>query len=187
MLTVVCVSDTHGRHDRLELPPGDVLVHAGDLTYDGTLDEVRELNDWLSRLNRTYRHKVVIAGNHDFCFQEQARRARPLLTHATYLEDEAVTIDGVTFYGSPWQPWFCDWAFNLPRGPELAAVWAKIPADTDVLITHGPPQGILDRTHRGEDVGCLDLLNRGYEVRRRLHGFGHIHEAVGRVAIDGRT
>src|SRR6516162_4664118 len=156
MPRIVCVSDTHGRHREINIPDGDVLVHAGDLTVHGYLDELREFNAWLGTL--PHRHKVVIAGNHDFCLQEQRERARPLLTHAVYLEEEAAEICGLMVYGSPWQPWFGGWAFNLHRGPELAAVWAKIPAGTDVLITHGPPAGILDQTRRGDAVGCADLL-----------------------------
>jgi Icc-related predicted phosphoesterase len=184
-MRIVCVSDTHGRHRDVYVPAGDVLVHAGDLTRHGRPDEVRDVDAWLGSL--PHRHKLVVAGNHDFCFQEQPRLARSLVTHAVYLEDEAVTVDGVVFYGSPWQPWFGGWAFNLHPGPELAAVWAKIPADTGVLITHGPPHGILDQTRRGEAVGCLDLFHRVYEVRPRLHVFGHIHEAAGRLDIDGIT
>lgn len=182
-MRIVCVSDTHARHHLTELPDGDVLVHAGDITRHGALDDVKSFNAWLGTLNRRYRHKVVICGNHDFCFQERAADARSLLTNAIYLEDSGCELDGLTFYGSPWQPWFGGWAFNLPRGEELAKVWAKIPDRVDVLITHGPPEGILDRTHRGDLAGCRDLLVRVYEVNPRLHVFGHIHEAAGRIDI----
>jgi Icc-related predicted phosphoesterase len=85
----------------------------------------------------------------------------------------------VRFWGSPWQPWFHDWAFNLPRGPKLREVWDRIPADTDVLVTHGPPRGILDRTIVGDEVGCDDLRDAVARVRPRVHVFGHIHEARG--------
>jgi Icc-related predicted phosphoesterase len=95
-----------------------------------------------------------------------------------YLEDEAVTIDGVRFYGSPWQPEFMDWAFNLPRGEALAAVWAKIPVGVDVLVTHGPPAGIGDLVH-GRSTGCAELRRRLDEVAPALHMFGHIHEDGG--------
>ena len=176
MLTIVCVSDTHGRHDRVPVPDGDVLVHAGDLTLHGSLDDVERFDDWLSTL--PHRHKVVVCGNHDWCFQRTPAEARRRLRHAVYLEDEAVVIEGLRFYGSPWQPWFLDWAFNLPRGPELAAKWALIPDDTDVLVTHGPPAGILDLTKRGDRPGCADLLDRVRAVRPKLHVFGHIHEAA---------
>lgn len=181
-MRIVCVSDTHARHHLTTLPPGDVLVHAGDITRHGALEDVEAFDAWLGTLN--YRHKVVICGNHDFCFQEQAAEARARVTNAVYLEDSGCEIEGVTFYGSPWQPWFGGWAFNLQRGEELAKVWAKIPVGVDVLITHGPPEGILDRTKRGDFAGCRDLFHRVFEVRPRLHVFGHIHEAAGRTQID---
>jgi Icc-related predicted phosphoesterase len=181
--TIVCVSDTHSRHARTAVPDGDVLVHAGDITRHGSLYDVEAFDQWLRTL--PHRHKVVICGNHDFCFQEQPAKARALVTNAIYLEDSGCEIDGLTFWGSPWQPWFGGWAFNLPRGEELAKVWGKIPDRVDVLITHGPPEGILDTTNRGGVVGCRDLLDRVRVVRPRLHVFGHIHEAAGRADIDG--
>jgi Icc-related predicted phosphoesterase len=183
MRTLVAMADTHGYHPR-DVPEGDVLILAGDLTRTGSLDEVAELNNYLAAL--PHRHKLVVAGNHDWCFQLEPERARALLTAATYLEDEAVVIEGVKFYGSPWQPWFFDWAFNLKRGAELAAVWARIPEDTDVLVTHGPPLGFGDRTRREQRVGCEDLLRRVRVVRPKLHLFGHIHEDPG-VWTEGGT
>jgi Icc-related predicted phosphoesterase len=184
MLTVVALSDTHGYHGHVRVPEGDILILAGDLTRRGRLEEVAELNSFLAGL--PHRHKLVVAGNHDWCFQESPAEARALLTAATYLQDEAVVIEGVKFYGSPWQPWFMDWAFNLPRGPELAQRWARIPEDTDILITHGPPLGIGDRIDSGEHVGCEDLLRRVQQVRPKLHLFGHIHEARG-IWTEGVT
>ncbi|VTU01863.1 metallophosphoesterase : 239AB OS=Microscilla marina ATCC 23134 GN=M23134_04270 PE=4 SV=1: Metallophos [Gemmataceae bacterium] len=182
-MRIVCVSDTHARHHLTEVPDGDVLVHAGDITRRGKLEDVESFNRWLGSL--PHRHKVVICGNHDFCFQERPAEARARVTNAIYLEDSGCEIEGVTFYGSPWQPYFGGWAFNLPRGEELARVWAKIPAGVDVLITHGPPAGILDRNRTGELCGCRDLFERVFEVKPRLHVFGHIHESSGRTEHDG--
>jgi Icc-related predicted phosphoesterase len=177
VLTIVCVSDTHGHHDATDVPAGDVLIHAGDLTMFGTPDEVDAFDAWLGNL--PHRHKVVVAGNHDWCFQRSPAEARRRLTNAIYLEDESAEVAGLKVYGSPWQPWFLDWAFNLQRGPELAAKWALIPADTDVLVTHGPPEGIGDLTRHWYHVGDADLLERVQEVKPKLHVFGHIHEAGG--------
>jgi Icc-related predicted phosphoesterase len=182
-MRIVCVSDTHARHHLTEVPDGDVLVHAGDITRRGKLEDVEAFDRWLGTL--PHRHKVVICGNHDFCFQERPAEARARITNAIYLEDSGCEIDGVTFYGSPWQPYFGGWAFNLPRGDELARVWAKIPVGVDVLITHGPPAGVLDRNRTGELCGCRDLFERVFEVRPRLHVFGHIHESSGRTDHDG--
>jgi predicted phosphohydrolase len=185
MVRIVCVSDTHGRHGRLEVPEGDLLLHAGDFSMLGRPDEIRRFDRWLGTLS--HRHKVVVAGNHDFLFEQDPSRARPLLAHATYLQDELIELEGLRIWGSPWQPWFHDWAFNLTRGPDLAAKWALIPAGIDVLVTHGPPAAVLDRTVSGEEVGCQDLARALERVRPRLHVFGHIHEAYGRLVRDGTT
>ncbi len=177
-LRVVAWSDTHGYHERVTLPPGDLLIHAGDLTKHGELEEVGAFDAFLAAL--PHPHKIVIAGNHDWCFQRQPDDARARLRHAIYLEDQAITIEGWKFYGSPWQPEFLDWAFNLPRGGPLREKWALIPTDTDVLVTHGPPLGHGDRTTFGsQHVGCEDLLAAVERIAPRFHVFGHIHEGAG--------
>jgi predicted phosphodiesterase len=184
VVRIVAMSDTHTMHDAVPVPDGDVFIHAGDFTDMGSLEDVRAFDAFLARLR--HRHKIVIAGNHDFCFERAPERARPLIAHATYLEDEALDVAGLRFYGSPWQPWFNDWAFNLSRGEPLRRRWALIPPGIDVLITHGPPRGHGDLTAHGEMVGCDDLLARVHEVRPRLHVFGHIHEGYG-VTRDEHT
>jgi Icc-related predicted phosphoesterase len=183
-MRIVCISDTHGFHKHTEVPPGDILVHGGDCTKHGSLEDVEEFNRWLGTL--PHRHKVVIAGNHDFAFQETPDEARARITNAIYLQDSGCEIEGLTFYGTPWTPVFFDWAFMLSDA-ELAAKWAMIPPRVDVLITHGPPHGIQDWTNRNERAGSLTLLHRVYEVKPRLHVFGHIHEAAGRTKINGTT
>jgi predicted phosphodiesterase len=181
---IVAISDTHGLLEGLQIPDGEILVHAGDLTGYGELGQVRALNALLGEL--PHRHKVVIAGNHDFCFERQPREAQAVLTNCIYLQDQPITLMGLRFYGSPWQPWFYDWAFNLQRGPDIRQKWDLIPAGTDVLITHGPPWGHGDRTDRGEQVGCQDLLEAVRRLRPALHLFGHVHEGYG-VTRDAST
>lgn len=183
-MRIVCLSDTHGFHDGLEVPAGDLLLHAGDATKHGSLEEIAAFNAFLGSL--PHRHKVVVAGNHDFAFEREATLARELITHASYLQDEEVEIEGLRVWGSPWQPWFYDWAFNLQRGDEIRAKWDLVPAGIDVLVTHGPPLGHGDRTHDGRDVGCADLLDAIRRVRPQLHVFGHIHEGHGRTR-EGET
>ena len=186
MPTLVLASDTHGRHRDLIVPDGDVFIHAGDITrFGGEIDDLIDFNEYIATL--PHPHKIVIAGNHDFCFERDNDRSRSILTNATYLEDDGLSIDGVTYYGSPWQPVFLDWAFNLERGSALREKWAMVPEDTDVLITHGPPQGILDEVSGGERVGCADLLERVRKVNPKVHVFGHIHEARGTHEQDGTT
>lgn len=184
-MKLVCISDTHGHHRRLTLPDGDVLVHAGDLSRGrGSIDQVQDFNNWLGEL--PYKHKVVIPGNHDFPFERDLPLMRSMMTNCHLLVDEEVVIDGIKFYGSPWQPWFHSWAYNLPRGEKLAAVWANIPDDTDVLITHGPPKDILDMTYWDQiSVGCEELAKRVVEVSPKVHVFGHIHEGYGELEYGG--
>lgn len=182
-MRLVLLSDTHQRHDQVAIPDGDVLVHAGDFSRTGTVREVTTFNVWLGTL--PHRHKVVIAGNHDFLFEREPQVARSLLTNATYLEDSGATIDGLRFWGSPWQPRFFDWAFNLDRGAPLKAKWDLIPTGTDVLIVHGPPHGVLDRTLRGEAVGCDALRATIERLQPRLFVCGHIHEAYGEQRLGG--
>jgi predicted phosphodiesterase len=182
-LRLVCLSDTHNLHERVRIPDGDVLLHAGDFTGRGTPREVEAFGEFLRRL--PHRHKIVVAGNHDFLFQRKPERARAMLGELTYLEDASVRIDGLHLWGSPWQPWFHDWAFNLPRGQALAEKWALVPDGVDVLVTHGPPFGVLDRTITGERVGCHELTLARARIRPRLHLFGHIHESYGVEQQDG--
>jgi predicted phosphohydrolase len=183
MLRIVAVADTHLFHADLDVPDGDVFVHAGDLCRGGDLDELREAAAWIAGL--PHRHKVIIAGNHDWAFARDPAAARAAIAGMTYLEDTEVTIDGLRFYGSPWQPAFNDWAFNLPRGPALADVWARIPTGIDVLVTHSPPDGFGDRSPDGDRAGCADLRARLRDVRPRLHVFGHIHQDGGAWHDDG--
>lgn len=186
-LAIDFISDTHGQHEKLttQLTGGDVLCFCGDQAPGtGDLDQILAFNQWCGKLQ--YKKIFVIAGNHDFLFQEHSTVIKRYITNYTYLCDEAVTYKGVKFYGSPWQPWFHDWAFNLPRdSDEIANKWAAIPDDTEVLLTHGPPYGILDQTRSGENAGCKKLLERIKELKKlRIHAFGHIHEGRGQDYQD---
>ncbi len=183
MTTIVVMSDTHGRHREVEVPEGDLLIHAGDFTGSGSLRDIEEVDDWLAGL--PHETKLLVAGNCDRCCEHSPEKVRERLDHARYLQDEAVEIDGLTIWGSPWQPKFLSMAFNLPRGEALAEKWRAMPEETDVLVTHGPPYGILDRTSRGEQVGDRALLGRVTEVRPTVHVFGHVHESAGMERREG--
>lgn len=204
----VCISDTHGKHEQetTQLPAGDVLLHAGDFSMTGTMEELQSFGCWLSSL--PFHRKLVIAGNHDITLHEEYYRKHgkrrfhsteldPMEVRkaflescdasVTYLEDETAVVSGVRVYGSPWQPEFCDWAFNLPRGPPIAQRWAAIPDDTDVLLVHGPPLGRGDRCAGGNRAGCADLLAAIQDrVRPEFCIYGHIHEGYG-ATFDGVT
>ncbi|MBX3151922.1 metallophosphatase domain-containing protein [Candidatus Obscuribacterales bacterium] len=182
MMRLVLLSDTHALPlSKWAIPDGDVLIHAGDFCQGRTvpLDAVRVFNDEMAAL--PHEHKLLVGGNHDWPLQLEAEEARALLTAVTYIEDGFVTIGGIKFYGSPWQPDYRFWAFNLQRRcPELKAKWAAIPDDTDVLITHTPPFGILDFSSSGqESVGCELLRRRLENISPKLHVFGHVHEGRG--------
>lgn len=177
-MRVVCISDTHCQHQSVKVPDGDILIHAGDLTDMGSVDELRPAIQWLAR--QPHGHKVFIAGNHDWVFESDALVARALVPAGVhYLEDSGCTIAGLKFWGSPVQPWFMSLAFNRERGDDIGRHWAMIPPDTDVLITHGPPYGKLDRIGNTERGGCEMLRRRLLEIRPRLHVFGHLHGGYG--------
>ncbi len=175
------ISDTHGKHELIRLPAGDVLVHAGDFSMRGSLPEVETFLRWFEE--QPFQHRILVAGNHDFLAEREPGIFRALIPDSIiYLEDSGVEIDGVRIWGSPITPWFFDWAFNRQRGADIRRHWDLIPDDTDLLITHGPPYGILDEVLRDpRPVGCRDLLRRAEQVQPRVHVFGHIHEGYGRL------
>jgi predicted phosphohydrolase len=178
-MRIVAVADTHTFEEHLgAIPEGDVFIHAGDLCRAGNLDELRLVTAWLHNL--PHHHKIVIAGNHDWCFVHEPQAAREILgSGIVYLQDSETIIDGVRFWGSPWQPEFNDWAVNLPRGEALARKWALIPAGIHVLVTHSPPFGIGDWCGDSMRQGCEELLAAVGRVRPMLHLFGHIHQDGG--------
>jgi Icc-related predicted phosphoesterase len=187
-MRIISISDTHEQHrDIKAIPEGDVLVHSGDITMGGSIPALANFANWMGGLK--FAHKILIAGNHDFSLEDTRRNIVVNIfkeVGITYLHDSGITIDGINFYGSPYQPLFHDWAFNIPRGKEIAKKWALIPDDVHVLITHGPPYGISDKTRQGTNVGCKDLLRRIEQLKQlKIHIFGHIHEGYGVVVKNG--
>jgi Icc-related predicted phosphoesterase len=186
-MKLTLISDTHGSHNPLQLPPGDTLLHTGDISKRGSEIEIQLFLEWFSR--QDFEHKIFIAGNHDFFFEKESpeKIAAMIPEGVTYLNDSGITIDGINFWGSPVQPRFFDWAFNRDRGAEIDRHWQLIPPDVDVLLTHGPPHGILDRTADGFEAGCEMLRKRIAEVKPKLSVFGHIHESYGMCEVEGTT
>ena len=191
MKNITFISDTHSKHHRIpeeHLPGGDILIHSGDVSTRGYMEEIRDFLEWFSKLDQ-YTHKIFIAGNHDFFFEDNPLQSKELVgqyPNITYLQDNHVDIDDIRIYGSPWQPEFYDWAFNLPRnGDELKAKWSNIPTSTDILVTHGPPFGILDVAPRGNiNVGCEVLTGELKRINPIIHVFGHIHYSYGYIQRD---
>ena len=199
-MRLVAISDTHGVHRRVNLPAGDVLVHSGDLTLDGEGPVTLDFVDWFSE--QPFEHKIFVAGNHDAWAENNSNYLRQYAMDkgVHYLQNSSVVIDDVTFWGSPFTPRFMDWSFMLSSTVEASRHWKTMPDSVDVLVTHGPPFGILDtllaknssldaaNTDRPgksspdrEHVGCNELFNRVREVSPQLHLFGHIHEAFGEI------
>lgn len=176
VLRIVAISDTHMYHKNIALPPGDILIHAGDFTKMGTIPELGSFTTWFR--SQPHEHKILIAGNHERGLEEDHVK-RSFLYGFTYLQNTGKTVAGIKFWGSPCTPRFFDWEFNKSRGAEIAEVWKEIPVNVDVLITHGPPANILDMTLSGENVGCEDLLEACVRKKPRCHIFGHIHEGYG--------
>ncbi len=191
-MKITFISDLHRKHLEIEndLSSGDLLICSGDMTSRGSLSEIETFMKWFDKLDQ-YNHKVFISGNHDWGFQRNPKSIDEMLINyknITYLEDSIVEIEGVKIWGSPWQPFFCDWAFNLFRmSPQLKSKWDLMPEDIDILITHGPPFGYLDTVeNRTEHLGCELLMNRIEQVKPKINCFGHIHSGNGYV-FNGET
>jgi Icc-related predicted phosphoesterase len=184
-LKFVTISDTHGKHDSLSLPVGDVLIHAGDCTSRGSELEVVNFLNWFSK--QDFEHKILIAGNHDFYFERapELEIEKIIPQNIIYLNDSGTIINGLKIWGSPITPWFYNWAFNRHRGVPIQKHWNLIPLDTDILITHGPVFRYLDATTSGHNAGCENLLHKVLEIKPKVHICGHIHEAYGVIENGG--
>ena len=183
------------------MPEADLLLIAGDYCPNfrgGETADGRQQVEWIKTIlnpflrSLPYKNRLIIAGNHDWChYVDETKRAARRAIDATYLEDEFTIIDGVRFYGSPWQPWFYDWGFNLSKNdadlgyPHAKKIWSKISDKVDVLVTHGPPANIRDLCPDGRRVGCPILRERIFQVKPKLHIFGHIHEGYGVEDVAG--
>ena len=177
------ISDTHGYHDLLKLPAGiDMVIHSGDCSnprdpYNNE-PEVREFIHWYKEL--PIKHKIYVAGNHDTSIEKGLVTKKDFEDYNIhYLEDDLITIEGLLIYGNPYTPQFGNWAFMKDR-VKLDRYWTKaMPGYVDILVTHGPPKGILDKSYSREDVlemcGDKSLLNKVLEVEPKYHLFGHIH------------
>jgi Icc-related predicted phosphoesterase len=183
-----CISDIHARP--VEIPECDILVIAGDFTYHSSDKELEWFAEFLVEARKKACYIVFVAGNHDKTFQTHPWGSQEYIKRVCadgrtfYLEGTAVTIEGLVFWGSPWTP-KGGGAFQFAGPISAREHWAKMPAHVDVLVTHGPPFEILDRTKKGRHVGDQQLLDAVREVKPRLHLFGHIHSGHGMVEIDG--
>ena len=175
-MRIVCISDTHELHRGLAVPPGDLLIHAGDFTFFSRRPWMYgDFDLWLGEL--PHAHKIVILGNHDYLLEEPQERT--VITNATLLVDSGVVVAGLRIWGSAVGPLYGG-AFGMSLAAHRKKHWARIPDDTDILITHDPPFGILDHRPRSKRrEGCPELMEAVLQTRPRLHVFGHLHAGYG--------
>jgi Icc-related predicted phosphoesterase len=190
-MIINAISDLHGY--KPELSGGDLLIIAGDCTANQSIYEINHFKDWIVDMARIYEKIIIIGGNHDEWLENRLfMNDDPFSCNGgsiVYLEDSSTTFRGYKIYGSPWTPTFKNWHFMKDRGPEIRAKWDLIPEDTDILITHGPPHGILDSIKREsgaiDHVGCEELRKKVWNLAPNLlpllHIFGHIHSGYGEV------
>lgn len=169
-MRIVIISDTHGLHEDLPEMEGDVLIHCGDF------ERTAEIDWWFNEL--PFRHKIVVPGNHDHDAEEKWLEEQTVFHNGSFLIDETIVIDGLNIYGTPWVNELEGAAFALDYD-QIEKKWSEIPDDTDILITHVPPFGILDMASNGENWGCKLLGHRVEEMNLRFHCFGHVHASYG--------
>lgn len=182
-MRILHISDTHTYHDLIKIPSGlDMIIHSGDCSnprdpYNNE-SEVRDFIDWYKEI--PVKHKIYVAGNHDTSI-EKGLVTKDDFKNAgiIYLENESIVIDGIKIFGSPHTPNFGNWAFMKERN-KLERFWRlAIDEDVNIVVTHGPPKGILDKSYDRENnlecCGDKSLLNRILEVQPTYSLFGHIH------------
>ena len=168
-IRIVCISDTHNYHSDLIIPKGDILIHAGDFTENGSNFEFKNFNNWLGQL-KGFSHKIVIGGNHDPILYSK------LLTNCIYLHNKQICLFGYKIYGS---------AYKKIEKKFRDYIGSDIPSDVDILITHVPPYGYCDRIINGKSVGSKSLaLNVVNRIKPIIHIFGHIHEGYGGDCVE---
>lgn len=176
-MRVVCISDTHELHNELTVPPGDLLIHAGDFGFFAYATQaVEDFDGWLGRL--PHRWKVLTGGNHEFWLANDPK-LRKLITNATLLLNESVTVGPAKIWASPitLHP---DAAFRCSDPAERTRIYSQIPSDTDIVVTHGPPYDILDRgPGDAQPSGDRELREAIIRVKPLLHVYGHAHAGYG--------
>jgi len=186
-MDIVIISDTHGHHrDIKNLPIGDLIIHSGDFSpYNFNPGKIFKKNSFLDFLiwysETPYKYKILIAGNHDREVEKMGYKKFFKLCKKydiIYLENTSIIIDGVKFYGTPYTTLYKNWSFMMNEN-KLKQIWDKIDEDTDVLITHGPEYGILDKNKFSQHIGSVSLSNRLKELSVKYHLFGHCHEGFG--------
>lgn len=194
--TICALSDTHGKHRQLTLPPHDILIHAGDSTNVGEPHELKDFAMWLDEQESS--HIVCTFGNHELWAQKNLEEARSIMTKycpaINLLIHETVDIEGIKIFASPATPFFHSWAWNYARHDSevemrniehIQTIWDKIKIDTDIIVTHGPAYRVLDQNKEGEHCGDYNLMSTIIDLQPSIHICGHIHEGFGHENHDG--
>jgi len=183
-IKICAIADSHRNHWNIKVPKCDLFFFVGDAEINGILP-LHDFNDWLGVIPA--KHKIVVGGNHDSELERIGKEeCKRLLTNCIYLENEFIEVGGFKIFGSPFSPEFNRWSF-MRYDNDLKEIWATIPLETEILITHCPPFGILDQVlPRDDSQGSRTLKDRVKDVHPYLHLFGHIHEGFGQYT-DGKT
>lgn len=184
-MKIVAISDLHMQYDDITLPKGDMLMCAGDFTWQGTVAEMQKTADWWNSLN--FKYKVLTYGNHEVGPEKNLEFFKPLFKDTHVLIHESVEIEGIKIFGSPYTPNFGRWAF-MRSETELHRLYEQIPDDTNIILSHGPAYCILDKVPDGKHVGSKPLLYRINELKQlKYHICGHIHCSYGKEVVNGVT
>lgn len=205
-MKVTFISDTHTRQMNMKpLPGGDILIFSGDAMSSGYSPiELTNFIEWIKV--QPYKYKICVAGNHDrYCEAYPVYVIKDMFEKyyddgVRYICDELIDVEGLKIYGTPYQPYFCGWAFNVSDEDKLYNIYKQIPEDVDIFVTHCPPYDILDKSHvvrtiwgmNGEEpLGSevlTEVLNELGEHKPKYVAFGHIHGDGGKtIEIEGTT
>jgi len=184
-MKVAAISDFHNEISKIDFQEADILAIAGDWTYMGSVEEISKFFFDLAQHKDKFQRIIGVAGNHDFLTEKQPLLFKSMIPEwFTYLEDSGILVEGRIIWGSPVTPFFYNWAWNRHRGEDIKRYWSKIPSDCDLLITHGPPMGILDQVPDGRRVGCEMLTPKVFQKKVKHHIFGHIHHSHGQKKVQ---
>jgi Icc-related predicted phosphoesterase len=171
---IALISDTHMQHDGIDIPACDILLHAGDYSSYGDLKDLTNFNKWLGTLKQC-KNIVIVDGNHDLFAATSYPMAKTLFSNATYIRDELIEVQGLKIWGSPWSKTFGRWAY-MTSEEELLLKYQRIPEGIDILISHTPVYGILDKVERVGSVGSTSLRSEVFDrIKPRLVVAGHLH------------
>lgn len=191
-MKIVAISDVHGKWNKITIPECNLLISCGDYSFRGETHMVKDFHKWLNKQPAT--HIISVQGNHELQVQHNFNLSKQIAQEQCprvhFMEEGLVEIEDKKIWCSAWTPWFYDWAYNARRGEEIQRHWDLIPQDIDILVTHGPPAGVLDTVigREQDHLGCLDLMDKINQLPKlKYHFFGHIHSGHGTMNFNDKT